>query len=79
MGRKLLLGVVLLAGIVTLLSVTAWITVVQRMAYVHRTTRDIDDENGSPKASSPAPLQEPSSSATMPNNIETSSEVPARS
>ena len=68
-----------LAGIVTLLSVTAWITVVQRMAYVHRTTRDIDDENGSPKASSPAPLQEPSSSATMPNTIETSSEVPARS
>lgn len=62
-----------LAGIVTLLSVTAWITVVQRMAYVHRTTRDMDDQNGTP------PAKVEASAAKLPNNIETPSEIPARS
>ncbi|MEP6834347.1 MAG: CDP-alcohol phosphatidyltransferase family protein [Gemmatimonas sp.] len=39
-----------LAGIVILLSVTACITVVQRMAYVYRTTTKLDDPNSSPNA-----------------------------
>lgn len=46
-----------LAGIVTLLSVTAWITVAQRMSYVHRMTDGRADvpppSSGSPDPSAP--------------------------
>ena len=44
-----------LAGIVILLSVTACITVVQRMAYVYRTTSQLDDPNSLPDGAAPAP------------------------
>lgn len=62
-----------LAGIVTLLSVTAWITVVQRMSYVHRTTRALDDPNRAPGTAASASGSKPS------NTIEAPSELPARS
>jgi CDP-diacylglycerol--glycerol-3-phosphate 3-phosphatidyltransferase len=69
----LALGGWVLAGIVTLLSVTACITVVQRMAYVHRITSQLDDPNKLPD-----PPVAPST-ATQPNTLETPSEFPARS
>lgn len=47
-----------LMGIVTLLSVTAWITAVQRVAYVHRVTRAIDAAATSASAAS-APVIAP--------------------
>lgn len=48
-----------LAGIVTLLSVTAWITVIQRMAYVHRTTSKLEDPNSLPSAPAATPTVTP--------------------
>ena len=42
----LALGGWVLAGIVSLLAVTAWITAVQRIAYVHRVTRAADRGDG---------------------------------
>lgn len=45
----------ILAGIVTLLSVTAWITAVQRILYVHRVTTASDDARASVAALPEAP------------------------
>ncbi len=52
----LALGGYALMGIVTLLSFTAWITAVQRVAYVHRVTRAIDlpSDTGIPVVVPPA-------------------------
>lgn len=75
-----------LAGIVTLLSVTAWITVVQRMAYVYRTTSALDDPNALPANAPAVPPSDPSafpptapSMATSPTILDSSNELPARS
>lgn len=52
-----------LMGIVTLLSVTAWVTAVQRVAYVHRVTRAIDRRAA---GAAPAPGALPNTSQTSP-------------
>ncbi len=44
-----------LMGIVTLLSATAWMTAVQRVAYVHRVTRAIDRADAAPALPPDAP------------------------
>ncbi|MDQ6925438.1 MAG: CDP-alcohol phosphatidyltransferase family protein [Candidatus Eremiobacteraeota bacterium] len=54
-----------LMGIVTLLSVTAWITAVQRVAYVHRVTRAIDAPPNA-SAAPPAPVIAPPALAAAP-------------
>ncbi|MGV3707738.1 MAG: CDP-alcohol phosphatidyltransferase family protein [Gemmatimonas sp.] len=53
-----------LAGIVTLLSVTAWITVFQRMAYVYRTTSQLEDPNQLPPAPPTAVTAPPKATPT---------------
>ncbi|MCC7053487.1 MAG: CDP-alcohol phosphatidyltransferase family protein [Gemmatimonadaceae bacterium] len=58
-----------LAGIVTLLSVTAWITAVQRILFVYNVTRAaelVGDESPSPR---PAGATPSASSATMPDDV----------
>lgn len=64
-----------LAGIVTLLSVTAWITVVQRMAYVHRTTQGLDRAAAGASVETAATA----SAAKAPSAVDAPSELPARS
>jgi CDP-diacylglycerol--glycerol-3-phosphate 3-phosphatidyltransferase len=53
----LALGGWVLMFIVTLLTVTAWITAVQRIMYVHRVTQAMDHAGGDVSgAAAPAPL-----------------------
>jgi CDP-diacylglycerol--glycerol-3-phosphate 3-phosphatidyltransferase len=52
-----------LAGIVTLLSVTAWITAVQRILFVHRATETLDRREAAPfDAPAAAPAEAPAAS-----------------
>lgn len=48
-----------LIAICILLSVTAWITAVQRIAFVYRVTRDMPDENAQEPAAAPARAADP--------------------
>jgi CDP-diacylglycerol--glycerol-3-phosphate 3-phosphatidyltransferase len=48
-----------LIAICILLSVTAWITAVQRIAFVYRVTRDMPDENAQEPAAAPARVADP--------------------
>jgi CDP-diacylglycerol--glycerol-3-phosphate 3-phosphatidyltransferase len=52
----LALGGWVLMGIVTLLTITAWITAVQRILYVHRVTQPIDHPPHDPAPTAPAAL-----------------------
>jgi CDP-diacylglycerol--glycerol-3-phosphate 3-phosphatidyltransferase len=57
-----------LAGIVTLLSVTAWITVVQRMSFVYRMT-DGRAPSGDNPSSPSAPVRAPSATSPVSSTI----------
>ncbi|MEP6766945.1 MAG: CDP-alcohol phosphatidyltransferase family protein, partial [Gemmatimonadaceae bacterium] len=69
-----------LAGIIILLSVTAWITVVQRILYVYRTTQGLDGNSKpiNPSAGAGAPPVPPAA-PPLSNVIEPPTEVPVRS
>ncbi|MDQ6612998.1 MAG: hypothetical protein M3Y64_11230, partial [Gemmatimonadota bacterium] len=71
----------ILAIIVGLISVTACITVVQRMLYVYRTTLGPDGKSLPivAVAGTGAPSVQPSSASPLSNASDASTEVPARS
>jgi CDP-diacylglycerol---glycerol-3-phosphate 3-phosphatidyltransferase len=58
-----------LAGIVTLLSVTAWITAIQRIVYVYNVTRDADLLSLAAAASRPSGPASPATSSSLSDDV----------
>ena len=69
----------ILATIITLISVTACITVVQRMLYVYRNSLGLEKENDSPEVPSAAPPAAAPAAPALSKAIDASTDVPVRS